>query len=285
VPDEPEELLEARTQRIQNLQRELQRLKAKPVQGASEDTSSVRELGEEEQTRRRAEGSSKEQRNGAVVSEEIVEQTHALPQPDDSVKRRQIFQSLISRLETGRMLDLGAGGGNFSLPAAQLGWEVTAVDARTMRTPDAEKAKDPERAELIKAVRWVESDIREFPIRDGEYDLICILGLMHHLEIKDQIQLLEQCSGTLTLLDVRVAPEIVVTEGPYEGLYFQEGGQNQEQRARLPQASWDNATSFRHTEESLLRLLRECGYSMVMPMRPPHDLNYTFYFCLPSFDR
>jgi SAM-dependent methyltransferase len=189
---------------------------------------------------------------------------------------------LVSPLKPGKILDLGTGPGNFSLAAAQLGWEATAVDARIVRMPDAEAEKNPDHAALIRSVKWVEADVREFPIPSGEYDLICVFGLMHHLRLEDQINLLSRCSGTLTLVDARVAPEIVDTEGPYEGRYRREPGENREERDQIPTASWGNEASFHHTEESLLRLLQDCGYSKVMPMRPPHDLNYTFYLCLPS---
>ena len=208
-------------------------------------------------------------------------QSYALSQPDDSIKRHQIFRSLISPLKPGRMLDLGTGPGNFSLIAARLGWEVTAVDARTVRVPDPEAQKDPERAELIRSVEWVELDVREFPISDGEYDLICILGLMHHLGVDDHVRLLERCSGTLTLLDARTSPKVVDTEGPYAGRQRHEPGETREERVKVLTASWGNETSFHHTEESLLRLVRNCGYSKMMTMRPSHDPNYTFYLCLP----
>jgi 2-polyprenyl-3-methyl-5-hydroxy-6-metoxy-1,4-benzoquinol methylase len=54
---------------------------------------------------------------------------------------------LISPLKAGKMLDLGTGAGTISLIAARLGWEVMAVDARTVRTPDPETEKDPDHAE------------------------------------------------------------------------------------------------------------------------------------------
>jgi 2-polyprenyl-3-methyl-5-hydroxy-6-metoxy-1,4-benzoquinol methylase len=280
VPEDPEELLEHRNQRILSLQQRLQSRvneNGQKAVGSARSAESPRQAG-----RGRAGDASQESAARVPASGEITEQTHALPEPDESISRRQIFRSLVSPLKPGKMLDLGAGAGNFSLPAAQMGWDVTAVDARNMRTPTPEKKANSKQAELVRSVRWVESDIREFPIKRGEYDLICILGLMHHLEIEDQLKLLKQCSDTLTLLDVRIAPEIVVSEGPYEGLYFHERGESQEQRERLPQASWGNAVSFHHTEESLIRLVRDCGYANVMPMRPPHERNYTFYLCLPS---
>lgn len=281
VPEDPEKLLEHRNQRILSLQQRLQgRVNGNGQKASGGKARSV------ESTRQasgsRAGGASRGTAARVAASGEITEQTHALPEPDESISRRQIFRSLVSPLKPGKMLDLGAGAGNFSLPAAQMGWDVTAVDARNMRTPTPEKKVNSKQAELVRSVRWVESDIREFPIQRGEYDLICVLGLMHHLEVEDQLNLLKRCSDTLTLLDVRIAPEIVVSEGPYEGLYFHERGESQEQREKLPQASWGNAVSFHHTEESLIRLARDCGYANVMPMRPPHGRNYTFYLCLPS---
>jgi 2-polyprenyl-3-methyl-5-hydroxy-6-metoxy-1,4-benzoquinol methylase len=282
VPDDPEELLKHRNQRIQSLQQSLRgRAKGNKVKKRVDDKAHpVKEP--QQMNRGRARMRPEERVVEASASEEITEQTHALPEPDKTISRREIFHSLVSPLKPGKMLDLGAGSGNFSLLAAQMGWEVTAVDARSMRTPDPETEEDPEQAELIRSIRWVESDVREFPIESERYDLICILGLMHHLEVEDQLKLLGRSSDALTLLDVRIAPEIVVTEGPYEGLYFHERGKSREGRERLPQASWGNELSFRHTEESLLRLIRYCGYAHVMPMRPPHDPNYTFYLCLPS---
>jgi 2-polyprenyl-3-methyl-5-hydroxy-6-metoxy-1,4-benzoquinol methylase len=241
----------------------------------------ARKLRKEREKRRQAESRLRQGQNGEVARV-AAGQTHALPEPDESISRAQIFRSLVSPLKPGKMLDLGTGPGHYSLAAAQLGWEATAVDARTMRMPDPEAEKDPGRAALIRSVRWVEADVREFPIRSGEYDLICILGLIHHLRLEDQINLLRRCSGTLTLLNARVAPEIGDTEGAYEGRHRREPGENREERDQIATASWGNEASFHHTEESLLRLLRDCSYSKVMPMRPPHNLNYTFYLCLPS---
>jgi SAM-dependent methyltransferase len=207
--------------------------------------------------------------------------THGLPEPDGTYHKGRVFRSILERLKPGKMLDLGAGKGNFSLSAAQMGWQVTAVDARTVRWPDAGTEEDPEIAELVRSIRWVQSDVREFPIKRREYDLICILGLLHHLQVPDQIALLRRCGGALLLIDTRVAPAIVDREGPYEGLVIREHGETPEEQDQVPTAAWGNPVSFRHTEESLVRLVRDCGFPQVFMMRPPHRRDYTFYLCLP----
>lgn len=259
VPEDPEVLLNRRNQQIQTLQKLLQK-----------------------QAGNRPQAIRPEQRvNGDISARVSNQNTHALPEPDESVKRGRIFRSLVEPLRPGRMLDLGTGPGTISLIGAELGWEVTAVDARTVRWPNLDAEDDPKKAELIRAVNWVQADVREFPIERGEYDLVCFMGLMHHLEVDDQLKLFRRCSDTLMILDARVAPEIVVTEGPYEGSYHREDGETREERDTLPYASWGNEISFIPTEESLLRMLRDCGFTKVMPMRPPHHRDYTFYLCLP----
>lgn len=211
----------------------------------------------------------------------VVTRTHGLPDPDPSIHKGNIFRALLGLLKPGRLLDLGAGKGNFSLSAAQLGWQVTAVDARTVRWPDEAEA-DPDTAAVIRTIRWVQSDVREFPIGAGEYDLICILGLLHHLEAPDQVALLKRCAGTPTLLDTRIAKANVDQVDGYEGMLIREHGETREERDEVPQASWGNALSFQHTEESLLRLVMDCGFVKMMQMRPPHRPDYTFYLLLPA---
>jgi SAM-dependent methyltransferase len=180
------------------------------------------------------------------------------------------------------MLDLGAGKGNFSIAAARLGWKVTAVDARTVRWPDTEAEMDPDLRALIRTIQWVQADVRAYPIAQERYDLICILGLLHHLEVSDQVSLLKRCSAVPTLLDTRIAKAVIDVEGPYEGMLIREHGETREERDAVPQASWGNPLSFQHTEESLLRLVLDCGYIKMLQMRPPHRRDYTFYLCLPS---
>jgi SAM-dependent methyltransferase len=212
----------------------------------------------------------------------VMTRTHGLPAHDLAIHKGSIFRALVSLLKPGRMLDLGTGKGNFALAAAQLGWAVTAVDARTVRWPNPDAQPDPNVSALIRTINWVQADAREFSIEQDKFDLICILGLLHHLEVSDQVSLLKRCSAVPTLLDTRIAKAIVDREGPYEGLLVREHGETPEEREAVPQASWGNPLSFRHTEESLLRLVMDCGYIKMLQMRPPHRQDYTFYLCLPA---
>jgi SAM-dependent methyltransferase len=214
-----------------------------------------------------------------------VVRTHGLPAADGRMHKGNIFRAFLSPLRPGRLLDLGAGKGNYSLAAAELGWQVTAVDARTVRWPRAKPGLNPSLAAMIESIRWVQADIRDFPIAAGDYDLICVLGLLHHLEIPDQIALLRRCAGTLLLLDTRIAPAIVDVEGPYSGMLVREHGETRAERDLVPTAAWGNAVSFRHTEDSLIQLVRNSGYAQIMPMRPPHRRDYTFYLCWPHVSR
>lgn len=289
VPENPKELIKQSNQRIYELQQSVSQQDGTLGKRSNSDLQGSKAQGEN-RTRKLSGGDNVNTQPvryttpDEITTEpnEIIEQTHALPEPDTSVRILAKFRSIISPLKPGKMLDLGTGHGKFALEAVKLGWEVTAVDARTVRVPDPESEEDPERAELIKSVNWIQADVREFEIHEGDYDLICILGLIHHLELEAQIQLLKRCSHSPTLLRARVAPGIVVTEPPYEGIYYREPGKTRAHRDLLPGVSWGNEFSFRHTEESLLHMARDCGYGLTMQARPPHLPNYTFYLVLPA---
>src|SRR4051812_26764142 len=85
------------------------------------------------------------------------------------------------RIEPGaHVLDVAAGTGNASLPAAERGAEVTASDL-TPELLDAGRA----RAEAQGlALEWVEADAERLPFPDGSYDVVMsAIGVMfapHH---------------------------------------------------------------------------------------------------------
>ncbi|MFN8392750.1 MAG: class I SAM-dependent methyltransferase [Bdellovibrionota bacterium] len=167
-----------------------------------------------------------------------------------------LFRDLLKNMRPGRLLDLGAGHGKFSLIAQELGWQVTAVDARTERMP------------MSPGIEWIHSDIRDFSI--GRFDCICILGLLYHLELFDQIALLKRCAPTVTVLDTHFALEASVKLGEYEGRFFEE-------QTEALTASFGNKQSFWPTESSLIRMLHNCGYRTAEKQLPQYREDRAFF--------
>lgn len=173
--------------------------------------------------------------------------------------RLEIFQSVLRTLSPGKLLDLGCGHGKFSMLARDLGWDVTGVDARTERMPQAS------------GIEWVQQDVRTFQV-DG-YDCIAVLGLLYHLEVDDQIDLLRRCSGTTTLIDTHVSLRATHKERGYDGHSFYE-------ELEAATASWGNQYSFWPTEESLLRMIHDVGFRFTWRLSPPYRDDRTFYLAL-----
>lgn len=184
--------------------------------------------------------------------------------------RVEIFKSLLKPLPAGRLVDLGAGHGKFSIAASELGWSVTAVDARTTRMPVTSET----------GIEWIESDVRDY--NPSRFDCICVLGLFYHLTLPDQMELLRKCAGTLSIVDTHVSGRANVNVSGYEGTYFDEvPGASSEERDATPTASWKNEVSFWPTQESLIRMARDSGFSHVSAVVPSHAENRTFYTLYP----
>lgn len=181
-------------------------------------------------------------------------------------RRLATFRQILGTMPPGRLLDLGAGHGAFSLIGHELGWEVTAVDARTDRMP------------MVDGIRWIQADARTFDV--AGYDCIAILGLLYHMGLTDQQDLLRRCSGTPTILDTHHSPRSSVTVDGWDGRIFREPGATPEELARVSTASWGNRESFWPTRPSLVRMLHESGYETVLALEPPILPDRTFYLCL-----
>jgi SAM-dependent methyltransferase len=188
--------------------------------------------------------------------------------------RIQTYTSILDELPRGRLLDLACGQGLFSIIAQQKGWKVTAVDVRTARMPKT------------RGIKWIQSDVREFPINAGKYDAIALLGLLYHLELKDVIDLLTRCSHTLTVLDTHYSLNPDREELGYRGELFDEfqGRDPEEVKQKGLLSSWDNATSFWPDEGSLVKLLHDCGYEHVFKQSPPYRPDRAFFLCFPQGD-
>jgi hypothetical protein len=178
-------------------------------------------------------------------------------QMDISEIRKNLFRYLLalSVPEGGHLVDLGAGPCIFARIARDAGYLVTAVDARTERKPsDAELGN----------IRFVESDVRAFTL--AGFDVICCLGLLYHLELADQIELLKKCvaAGVPVILETQVHVQHLVPEqqkgdwirrmvrvGDYVGVIFPENSN--------PMASIGNPLSFWPSNETLLRMFADAG--------------------------
>ena len=184
------------------------------------------------------------------------------------INRLEVFRNLLGLLPPGRLLDLACGHGKFSLVARDLGWEVTAVDVRTERMPEAS------------GIEWVQSDVREFEIERDRYDCISLFGLLYHLELGDQLALLRKCAGTPTIVDTHVTRRTDHKEAGYRGTLFDEvSGEDLEKHDVISTASWKNRMSFWPTEESLIRMFHDSGFPQVFRLTPPHEEGRTFYLC------
>lgn len=99
-----------------------------------------------------------------------------------------------------RVLDVGAGTGNASLPAAQEGADVVASDL----TPALLEAGRARAARLGVELEWVEADAEALPFADASFDVvISSIGCMfapHHQLVADEIVRVCRPGGTLGLL-------------------------------------------------------------------------------------
>ena len=181
--------------------------------------------------------------------------------------RIKIFARLLKLFPTGRLVDLGAGHGKFSMVAADAGWEVTAVDARTDRNVPAP------------GVTWVEGDVRDLDLEG--YDLVACLGLFYHLTAEDQIDLLARCARTPLIVDTHLAnglsthplSEEMERQG-YKGRLYAEG------TGLL--SSWRNPQSFWPTPGSFHKMLAQAGYNLVLAVEPWYLPDRTFFLALPG---
>jgi SAM-dependent methyltransferase len=100
-----------------------------------------------------------------------------------------------------RVLDVAAGTGNASIPAAQKGASVTASDL----TPELlEAGRKRAEAEGV-GLEWVEADAEHLPFGDGEYDVVMSsIGAMfapHHQDVADELVRVCRPGGTIGMLN------------------------------------------------------------------------------------
>ena len=209
--------------------------------------------------------------------------------------RGEIFRRMLGALKPGSYLDVGCGHGRFALIAQELGWEVTAVDARTTRFPDAP------------GITWIQADVRTFDV--AGYDCIGIMGLLYHLELAAQLDLLRRCSYATTIVDTHfsvpgarerghgrdrkgnlIAPAAdpildAVDRREHEELGYRghihvERPDKDEDGLRADAgSSWGNRESFWPDRRSLVAMLHDCGYDTVLMEAPPYRRDRAWFLC------
>jgi len=100
-----------------------------------------------------------------------------------------------------RVLDVGAGTGNASIPAAQAGADVTASDL----TPELLEAGRHRADAAGLALQWVQADAEDLPFDDECFDVvISSIGAMfapHHQETANELVRVCRPGGTIGLLN------------------------------------------------------------------------------------
>src|SRR5215212_319576 len=100
-----------------------------------------------------------------------------------------------------RVLDVAAGTGNASLPAAATGAKVTASEL----TPELFEAGRARAAEAGVELEWAEADAESLPFEDGSFDVVMSsIGAMfapHHQAVADELVRVCRPGGTIGMLN------------------------------------------------------------------------------------
>jgi SAM-dependent methyltransferase len=180
--------------------------------------------------------------------------------------RVTILKNILQQTEGKTLVDLGAGHCQYSILAHKAGFNVTAVDARTVRVP----------ADLPFDIKFIRANALDFDV--SSFDVICILGLLYHLAPDEQIALLKKCAGKTAIIDTHLADTGSVKLKGYQGKYYREA-KDTNQMMKNPKASVTTLNSFWHTYSSFYRMLENTGFNEVTTIKPEHYPFRTFFIC------
>jgi SAM-dependent methyltransferase len=198
-----------------------------------------------------------------------------------------VLDQMRGDLEGKRILDVGCLEGGYTVTFARRGaGEVVGVDIRDVNLARCRYLQ--ERLDLTN-VRFVKADVRTISRAElGDFDLVFASGILYHLE--DPFDFLLRCSELTTdmlLLDTHIAsldswahrcsPELIARE--WHGLSYlgrvaveYERELSPEELEAIPWTAYGNTTSFWLTEGSLVTMLRNMGFPLVMKafLEPPY---------------
>jgi SAM-dependent methyltransferase len=173
-------------------------------------------------------------------------------------ERLEICKKLLSLLSTeNSLLDLATGHGKFARLAKEMGYNVTAIDARKDRMPN------------YKGIKWIVDDLANINISD--YQIVLCLGILYHLN--DPEELVKRMKNSITILDTHFAASEKVEHLGYKGDFYKEN------RSALT-SSFNDDLSFWPSKKELLRMLNKY-YSVVMELIPSYMNGRTFFLLIP----
>jgi 2-polyprenyl-3-methyl-5-hydroxy-6-metoxy-1,4-benzoquinol methylase len=204
---------------------------------------------------------------------------------------RLVTQRLDGRFSGRRIADLGCLEGYFSFECALQGAEVVGVEGKLLNVRKCEFVRS---VLDVPRVSFIQRNVMEVT-RDtlGAFDVVLALGLLYHLD--DPYTFLANvaamCDG-FAVIDTHIAlddqpetikaswrPELSAMQSftlggrRYEGRLFREfpSGTDRLVKDVSPTASVDNELSLWLTEDSLLRMLHDVGFSTTEKLVFPSD--------------
>jgi len=223
------------------------------------------------------------------------------------VRSHFVLEALGGSLAGKSVVDLGCLEGGFSVAFARLGAErVLGIEAREISY---------RRCELVRQLlgfqnlRFVHGDFKDVLAATAPFDVVLACGVLYH--VSDPVALIDQIFASCTqlaLIDTHVAnsdnpfpgcePEIVTHTfrgKQYQGMVFTEFHSSRfvAEREQALWAAWSDQKSFWPTEEALVEMLREAGFSRVEKLDPSSreepffvaPLNRVVYMCYRSSSR
>lgn len=155
-------------------------------------------------------------------------------------------------------VDLGCGHCKFTELAKSHGCLVTGIDARMDRVP--------ENVPVLQR-RVQDADLEK-------YNLVLCLGIFYHMELSDQLELVDKLAGKIAIVDTHYGhhqTQLVVRGEYYWGEMYKEGNR--------PTSSFGNPLSFWPVEPDLVRMLGK--RHDVLKWLPEHHPGRSFYVMVP----